>query len=214
MKKRKWLIILIVIFAGFSTPLALAITYLHKHPPLWYYVQFTESPRELPPRLIRPAFKFITGWELPRNADNLRAIFRGGRARNIFVRFDTDSDGISYIESVVNKAGGSFEAFDADKLKLLKKAGFSLFPEVSRWQKKIGVCLFDQDSIDSGRMFVYHSGLNIVIDDQRVTVYILATWRRGGFHIPEVLRNATHVNLSLFMSLKSGSSAEILIPNL
>ena len=90
MNKRRLCICFVA--AGLVILLVLAIAYLCEHPPLFYYVNFTDL-QELPTRLIRTAFRAVADRDLPEKADGLRAIFSGGRESAIFVRFKTDSDG-------------------------------------------------------------------------------------------------------------------------
>lgn len=181
MKKRKRLIVLIivliivlfVIVSGLVSFLYFGTSHLHDKISLWYYLHFTNNQQELPTRLIRPAFRYITKWDLPPKTDNLRAIFRGGRGLSMFVKFDTDSEGISYIERYVNELGGSFKVIDT----YTWQSTFPVFPFLSRWEKKTGVHLFDPNSIKSGRDFWYRSitHTRILIDDQQRTVYIMVS---------------------------------------
>ena len=129
--------------------LGLAVTYLHERPPLLYHIQLIRW-HELPTRLIRPAFQHIVNRDLPPKANGLRALFQGGREPKIYVRFETDSDGIAYIHETFGKSGAKWEAFDAEKL----CSGREVFTALSVVQRKAGVCLFDQDSIKSGRLLM------------------------------------------------------------
>lgn len=152
--------------------LVLAITYLHEYPPLLYYIQLT-SWHELPIRLIRPAFQHVADSELPRKTEGLRALFQGGREPAIFVRFETDSDGIAYILETFCGSGVRKETFDADKLRLMNSSGLELFITLSLVQEQVGVCLFDQDLIESG-CILEGPMYKIFIDDMNNTVYINA----------------------------------------
>lgn len=128
---------------------------------------------------IRPVFLSITNRELPGKADNLRAIFEESREPCIFVRFDTDSEGVEYIlkefggERVISKT------FDADDIRAPKKSVSKFFTRLSFWQNELGVSLFDPDTIESFRVLEYSGsrGYKILIDDQSRTVYIFAYHR-------------------------------------
>lgn len=180
MKKRTWLISLFV--ASVIIMLGLAITHLCKHPPLFYYTQLTISPslHELPTRLIRRAFRIVADKELPSKADGLRAIFSGGRERAIFVRFQTDPEGIEYILETFGGSGVKLKMYEEEFLKMLTASNVSLLHHASRWQEELGVCLYSQDSIESGRLLEDigdpsgRPGYRVFIDDQRSTVYIEA----------------------------------------
>ncbi len=178
MNKRRLCICFVA--AGLVILLVLAIAYLCEHPPLFYYVNFTDL-QELPTRLIRTAFQAVADRDLPEKADGLRAIFSGGRESAIFVRFKTDSDGIAYILETFGGPDVKLETLDADYLRALTASRVTIFSIPSRWQEKIGINIFDQKSIESGRRLEYVPGIgngiapgySIFIDDQRSTVYIL-----------------------------------------
>ena len=164
--------------------LGLVIAHLREHPPDFYYTQFYGL-HELPTRLIRTTFSRITGHrKLPKKADGLRAIYYSTNEPAIFVKFQTDSEGIEYILNIFGGPAAKSEMFDADYLKALTAANVTLFSYPSRWQKELGIFLYDQDSIESGRLltgWVDSEGLDrydrytIFIDDQRNTVYIMIT---------------------------------------
>jgi hypothetical protein len=173
----KYRLCIFLVSVGLVILLGLAIVQMCKHPPLFYYRQFTELPRELPTRLIRRAFWIVTGQQLPSKADGLRAIFQGGREPAIFVRFQTDSEGIKYILETFGGPGVESTTYDADFLKALSTSRANIFPILPIWQEKLGICLYDQESIESGRELKFISGgveawYTIFIDDQRDTVYI------------------------------------------
>lgn len=185
MKKSTLLISFILLFVVVSFAIFLGVTIKRwrKNPPLWYYRQFTLKPLELPARLIRPAFRGIAGQELPKRADGLRAIFEGGRDPSVFVRFETDTEGIDYIKRVFNKPGSRSTYYDTDTFKELKMSGVSFFSVVSQWQDEIGICIFDLESIESGLEIYSASGpgapdqqYHIFIDDKRNIVYIRAVY--------------------------------------
>jgi hypothetical protein len=138
-----------------------------------------EKERELSVGDIRPTFLSLTKRELPGKADNLRAIFQASREPRIFVRFETNSEGIKYIlqefggERVISKT------LNTDDLRAMKKTNRRLFNNsLSKWQNETGLDLFDQDAIESCRVLEYHGyrGYKVLIDDQKNTVYIFAYW--------------------------------------
>ena len=162
----------LVILCGF------AIGELRKHPPLWYYDNFKGS-CELPTRLIRQAFQELTDRELPQKADGLRAIYNGAtRDPSIFVRFETDSEGIAYILEKFGGRGVKKNTFDVDS-----RGGLRVqFKGLSSYhQDKIGVRIFDWKDIKSGLELIYSAGIQpsheILIDEQQNTVYIFAYWQ-------------------------------------
>ena len=174
MDKRRLYIYIVV--AVFLISLGLAINHIYtkllwSHPP---------DPHELPTRRIRSIFCDMTEQiELPNKTDDLRAIFESGIDPAIFVRFQTDSEGIEYI---LDKFGGStanLKTFDAGLMKALNEANEALFfyyPSI--WQEKLGICLFDQDSIESGRLLKgslgsrNQVGYTIFIEDKNNIVYM------------------------------------------
>jgi hypothetical protein len=119
--------------------------------------------------------------ELPNKTDGLRAFFLSNREPAIFVRFQTDSEGVEYILEAFGGSDEILRTFDADHMKALTEANVILFFYPSRWQDELGICLFDQNSIESGRMLkgltgsvgskVYTS--TIFIEDKTNIVYIL-----------------------------------------
>ena len=138
-----------------------------------------EKERELSVEEIRPAFLRITKHELPGKADNLRAVFQQFRESYIFVRFETDAEGIEYIlqefggERVISKA------LDMDDLRAMKKTNRRFFSDsLPYWQNENGVCLFDANDVESCSVLEYsgYRGYKILIDDQKNTVYIYAYW--------------------------------------
>ena len=163
-----------VILCGF------AIGELRKHPPLWYYDNF-KGPCELPTRLIRQAFQELTDRELPQKADGLRAIYNGAtRDPSIFVRFETDSEGIAYI---LEKFGGrgvkinTFDDTDSKKRHSVLHVSGMLFS----YQEKSGIHIFDWKDVKSGLELKYSAGkqpsYEIVIDKQQNAVYVFAYWQ-------------------------------------
>jgi len=141
----------------------------------WQYLKDWSEPHELPTAKIPLEFRTITGQELPKKVDGLRAIFQGGMDPEIFVRFETDADGIEHIKRSFIIAGASSEHIDATQPKHI---GSLMFSSVSRMQEKLGICLFDQKSIESGLLIespgLKHRYYSVFIDEQRGTVYIYA----------------------------------------
>ena len=155
------------LFIGLAA-IALLCLWVTLRPPLWYYRQVTGTPHELPTRLVRPAFRSITGWDLPSKAEKLRAIFMGGRDPSIFVRLQTDPKGILYIQEQFASSGVEFEPF----------TGIPEFHIVSQWQDRFGLDILDRESIESGLRLRYYpvSGIsfNIIIDTQHNNLYMRA----------------------------------------
>jgi hypothetical protein len=181
-KRRKWFIGLVALVA-----IVLLCLWVLLRPPLWYYQYATISARELPTRLIRPAFRWITEWDLPSKAEKMRAIFERGRDSWIFVGFQTDSEGVSYIQHKFAELGKEFKPFDASKLWAIRaKEGFLsdiepdviLFARADQVQKQLGICILDQRAIESGLRLLSFSTNGIYyesyIDTQHNRVYIHA----------------------------------------
>jgi hypothetical protein len=165
-KRRKWCLILLL------AALVAALMYLwiaFWWPPLWYYQNVVAAPRELPTRLARPAFRMITGRDLPGKTEGLRAVFSGGRDPSVFVRFRTDSSGIAYIQEQLPPTNAKFEPF----------FGTPRFHIVSSWEQFQGIRIIDRRAIKSGLMldYVVISGVSmrIIIDTQHNNVQIRAT---------------------------------------
>lgn len=161
--------------AGLVILLLLAIAYFHENPPFFYYTQ-TFSPHELPTQFIRRAFRYVSKKELPNKADDLRAIFAGGRDPSMLVKFHTDSEGVAYLLDTFDGVNVESKTVEKDLL----RSDVKIFSIPSLWQEKIGVTLFDQKSIESGRELEFNPGpgdgkapgYQIFIDNQRSTVYI------------------------------------------
>jgi hypothetical protein len=137
------------------------------------------KPKELPTKLIRQEFKEIAGRELPQKAEGLRAIDARTRDPQIFVRFETDSEGIAEVLKTFGGPGVEIRNLDEDDFKRWKALGVTMFPGPSNWQETIGVKIFDQESFKSGRELDYYvdsrkPGYRIFIDDQQSIVYIYA----------------------------------------
>jgi hypothetical protein len=118
-------------------------------------------------------FQDMIDCSLPERTENLRAMFRGGREPAIFVRFETDSEGIEYVLKTFDKSGLRTKKINADS-----KLSNIIFLSPFSWQKEIGVEMFDldKDPVESGFKIENnpHTAPNfeLVIDSQRNTVYI------------------------------------------
>ena len=176
-KSRKWRVR--VAIAGSLVLLVFVAILLHGWPPLWYYL-LIPGVRELPPGLTRPAFRAVTGRELPPMASGLRGIFSGGVDPGIFVRFETDPAGIEYTLEAFAGPSAKLTSFRADVGSIPRPLIPAVFPVASTWEKKVGTSLFDQDSIGDGRILECPAGVGqpqgykIFIDDERGLVYIYA----------------------------------------
>lgn len=185
-RRRKWCIGLLAAVVA----VVLLYLWISLRPPLWYYRHVTISPHELPTRLIRPAFRGMTGWDLPGKAEKLHAIFGARRDSWIFVGFQTDSEGVSYIQRKFAELGGELKPFEASKLRAIRaKEGFLsdiepdaiLLVRADHAQKKLGICILDQRAIESGlRLRNFHvKGISYrsYIDTKHNSVYIDAGHR-------------------------------------
>ena len=168
-RRYKRLISLIALFVT----IVLLYLWLSLWPPLWFYREVAMTVTELPARLVRPGFRDITGWDLPGKAEKLRSIYSGGRNPSIFVRFQTDSEGILYIRKQLTEQlapySVEFEPF----------TGTPHFPLVPQWQNRFGLDVIDLKSVVTGLRFEYLvvSGVSyyIIIDTQQNILYILAS---------------------------------------
>ena len=142
---------------------------------MWEYFIAWQEPHELSPAKIPLEFRTITGQELPKKADGLRAIFKGSLDPEIFVRFETDAEGIEHIKRSFMIAGSTSGRIVAGQPMQMWSLMFSSVP---RMQEKLGICLFDQKSIESGLLIespgLKHRFYSVLIDEQRGTVYIYA----------------------------------------
>jgi len=175
MKKRLWLIGLlfgVALVMVISILLGVRIAQMRDPSSLEFYI-LSRRPRELPTELIRPAFRHVTAQDLPEKVDNVRAIYQGGRGAEIFVIFDTDLEGIAYIERTFIVPGVSFKSVDHDEVESFKPAGYP-FPVIPYWREKYGLFICDLNSIESGRELHTIHAPHIFIDDHRNTVYIHA----------------------------------------
>ena len=139
--------------------------------------------KELPTKKIRQKLREFGGLELPRKANGLRAILSHSRDPGIFVRFETDSEGIEHVLKTFGKPGTKSKTLDPNDFKEMKKFGGRLFPQPCQWQEMVGVRLFDQESVESGRLLEYMAprfnevGYEVFIDDKTNTVYVHAYFK-------------------------------------
>jgi hypothetical protein len=137
--------------------------------------------RELPTQEIRPTFVRLARHDLPGKADGLRAIYQGGRDAGIFARFTTDDEGIDYVASTFCGKRGTDNALSADEWTAKNSPASTLFTGPTFWQQRLGVSLFDPDSIESARVLksgpIKRTRYEILIDDSHKTVYIYAYLR-------------------------------------
>jgi len=175
MKKRTVIIALAVLGLGvlaFSVLLYVGATMT------WQYLKDWSEPHELLAAKIPAEFRTISGQELPKKVDGLRAIFQGGMDPEIFARFETDAEGIEHVKRSFMIAGATSERIDDDKLKRLNASRHSVLSWASRMQEKLGIRLFDQESIESGLLIespgLKHRYYRVFIDEQRGTVYVYA----------------------------------------
>lgn len=178
MNRRRWCIGLAAVCLLLLSGAVLVL--LCNRLPLSYYVQVPGA-RVLPQDLIRPAFRFVADRELPTEASDLQGIFDGGLDPGIFVRFCTDPCGIEYVLEAFDQPGAESRTLDANYMRRLPASVWRVFAVASDWEQKVGVRLFHQESIESGRVLEYFAppgsnpaGYKIFIDDKNMTVYIFA----------------------------------------
>jgi hypothetical protein len=132
------------------------------------YIQVESLPHELAPQKIKREFKRLTRYELPAKTNNLHAY--------IFVRFQTDPEGVEYVKRSFGGQGVRSQYLDKDILKYK-----TIFTGVSIMEEYAGIKLFDQESIGPGLEISREawSGLSykIFIEDKTNTVYIYAFLR-------------------------------------
>lgn len=140
------------------------------------YIQEQSLPHELAPKKIKREFKRLTGYELPTKTDNLRAILERGRDVSIFVKFQTDPEGVESVKRIFSGQGASSQYLDKDIIKYK-----TMFTGVHIMQEFAGIELFDQESIGSGLEISLNARRNksrltckIFIEDKTNTVYIYA----------------------------------------
>ncbi len=138
------------------------------------------GPQEVPAYFIKLSFKNLTGRPLPKRAGGIRAIGNSGRAEAVFVRFETDVEGMDY---VLETFGGTQEGVadvDSSEFAELRSSSTSVFAEAAGWQDDLGISLYDQASLESAYIFESESEgtrYKVLIDRQDRTVYIFADAR-------------------------------------
>ncbi|MDI6450184.1 hypothetical protein [Anaerobaca lacustris] len=134
--------------------------------------------RELPADEIRSAFTRLTEHELPEKADNLRAIYEGGRDPGIFVRFTTDAEGIAFIVETLRRPRSTDTTLSAEEWCAMKRFGPTMFVGPMYWQMQLDIHLFDPNSIASARVLksgpIKRTRFEVLIDHEHHTVYIYA----------------------------------------
>ncbi len=163
--------------AGLAAVAALIVLEIILRPNLWCYIQFTLHPHVLPPRLIRSAIKLSTGHNAPAKMEDARGIIQGGREPSFFIGFRTDDDGLRYVLQEFGGWSVATEVLNGEELR--SRCGWNEFAGPLRWQKELGVLIYDQDSIHSGTLLTCHSSslepsYTIVIDEQHRAVYFWA----------------------------------------
>ncbi len=170
MEKRR-----IRVCVGLAAIAAVIVLALILRPPLWCYVQFSWHRHVLPTRLIRSAIRFSTGHEAPARVEEGQGIVQGGREPSFFIGFRTDDEGLRYILKEFGE-DSAIEVLDEEKL----RSGWNAFAGWLHWQKELGVQIYDQDTIHSGKLLTCNSvgGLDasytMVVDEQHGAVYLWA----------------------------------------
>lgn len=104
--------------------------------------------RELPQEEIRPLLKGITGRELPDKADDLRAIlYSFSGLEELFVAYQTDQEGCLYILDAFGGEHVKMHEFPHADNNTFEWHGMADFSTGCRYQKQLGVVLFDEDLI-------------------------------------------------------------------
>jgi hypothetical protein len=133
--------------------------------------------KEMKENQIRQKFKEMTGLDLPKKVDGLRAVYYAIRDPLIFVRFKTDSEGIADVLKKFSRPDATFNNYDEDDIKRFRKLGADTFPQVAMWQEREdGIHIYDEESLGYGRQINFAGSslqYTIYIDDQNSTVYIL-----------------------------------------
>ena len=177
MTKRRWSLVLVVAGVIVASGFGIAHHWL-QDPPLGYYLHWTHRKCLLPEQYIRPAFRHMTERDMPQVADNAQAIWFGSREPHIFVRFETDANGIAHIERAFNIPGAKCKVFDAERVRGLVQSGVTFFPYVVLWQERTGTAIFDPNSLGPGRKITYSrsgwEGWEVYIDQEQHTVYVYA----------------------------------------
>jgi hypothetical protein len=173
MGKRKWM--LVPIGLALSSVVGLLLLRDGRHMPFGYYAQFPGY-RRLPEEFVRRAFRLVSGFELPEQATELRAIFAGGRNPGMFLRFYTDSHGSELIVKKFSGPDVQSREFGPDGLPL--HTGYDVFSIGSQWERRARVCVFDQTSTVSGHTLELTAspsrpvGYIVFLDDRPGIIYI------------------------------------------
>lgn len=147
------------------------------------------GPHEVPRRETRLAFRRVAGCQLPKNAENVRAIVDSGRAKAIFVRFEADQQGQKEIVEALAGDGAVARELDARELAELRHSSPTLYDRALEWQKKTGISLYVPSAIRSARLCEGSTSLpsstsgesgdsvlyKVLIDCENGVVYVFAT---------------------------------------
>ncbi len=161
--------------AGLAAMGAVLVLALILRPPLWCYWQFTLHRHVLPTRLIRSAIRFSTGHDAPAKVEDGRAIVQGGREPSFFIGFRTDAEGLRYVLKEFGE-DAAMEELDEEML----RAGWKPYMFPLLWEKELGIRIYDQNNVHSGKLLTCQSmgglepGYAMVIDEQHGAVYLWA----------------------------------------
>jgi len=140
-----------------------------------YFVNTSIPARELPIKYIEPCFNLITQKNLPNNIRDLEGLFEGGFDPSIFIKFSAELKDIdSFVASFAKN--GSYESEDTKSIDIQSATdmGYQMCYYPSQWQKRLGIELFDQQSLREGE-YTIGSGpsraYEIVVDKERNIVY-------------------------------------------
>ncbi len=176
--ERKQFAVLILSLIGLLGLATLGLMRLSQDPPLGFYLHWSMSPHELPARFIRPAFRYATDRDMPAVVRDAQAIWSGGREPSIFVRFETDLNGLAYLEQTFGGPGTESETFSAEEMKEIMGSGGDFFPMAKVWQERLGLSMYDAKALGAGRLIrcseVNGGGWRIFIDEDHSVVYVLA----------------------------------------
>jgi len=129
--------------------------------------------REVSTERVRVLFEKMTGRDLPLTIDNVRSLWQGGPDTEMYLRFDTDSDGVTHL---LHMLGGELaQVSHVDELPVDELA--RLCPDVSEgmsaWKQHFGVSMFDNDVV-SGQLLVRQGcrGYTLLVDDTQKEVHL------------------------------------------
>jgi hypothetical protein len=139
---------------------------------------------DLSPEQAREELKRMTGFEIPENAENIRGFYPLMRDPHIFIKFETEPEGIAEVMKAFSGSDVEMTQLNEEDYEQRKKYGRKLFISPSRWQEEISIKFFDEESFKVGIMLERrrhdHGGdstrYEILIDDISNIVYIHA-WR-------------------------------------